>query len=224
MIIYKITNILNKKFYIGATTRSDISKRWKEHIRDSKENRGNNTYLYKAIRKYGIENFIIEIIVSNINNKEELFYCERYLIRYYECNKRNIGYNLTDGGECNFSTTGENHHNYGKKNDTFTKLNKSRIGIPLSNGQKEKIGIGNKGKIKTQSSKDLIAEAVSNSWLNNNHNRTKSIICNETGEIFKSIADAAFKFRGNRRAKQISYHLLGKGKTAYGFTFSYINN
>ena len=50
--IYKITNLVNEKVYIGQA--QDIEKRWREHKCSSKSN---NQILYRAIRKYGLENF-----------------------------------------------------------------------------------------------------------------------------------------------------------------------
>ena len=59
-IIYKITNNITNKNYIGETTRT-LSARWQQHkIRAKDDN--NRTYLYLSMRKYGIENFSIEVI------------------------------------------------------------------------------------------------------------------------------------------------------------------
>ena len=55
MFIYKVTNKLNGKFYIGLTTRN-IKRRLKEHMYNG------DTGLYAPIKKYGIENFVIETI------------------------------------------------------------------------------------------------------------------------------------------------------------------
>ena len=62
MIIYKITNKINNKVYIGLTTRT-LKYRWSTHITESK-NLNNQKHLYRAMRKYGIENFTIEEIDS----------------------------------------------------------------------------------------------------------------------------------------------------------------
>lgn len=93
--IYKITNILNNKIYIGQTKRT-IEVRWKGHL-TSAFNSSQNSYnypLYKDIRKYGIENFKISIIEKcPINLLDEK---EKYWISYY--NSKNNGYNQTVGG------------------------------------------------------------------------------------------------------------------------------
>lgn len=58
--IYKITNKINNKIYIGETNRT-IDIRWRQHKQRAK-NINNKEYLYNAMRKYGIENFAIEEI------------------------------------------------------------------------------------------------------------------------------------------------------------------
>lgn len=92
--IYLITNKINNKKYVGKTTQS-IEKRWQEHISDSKREKCEIRPLYRAIRKYGIENFTIkEIEKCNTDNLSEK---EKYWIRYY--NTYEDGYNATLGGD-----------------------------------------------------------------------------------------------------------------------------
>ncbi|MCK9482339.1 MAG: GIY-YIG nuclease family protein [Bacteroidia bacterium] len=94
-IIYKITNITNDKIYIGKTER-EIEERWKEHLRDSGKERNQNRPLYRAINKYGQENFIIEEIEQV--DSESLGEREQYWINYYQSFSMG-GYNATFGGE-----------------------------------------------------------------------------------------------------------------------------
>lgn len=92
--IYKITNLINQKSYIGKTTFS-IDRRWKEHQQESKSQRSQNRPLYRAMNKYGIENFSIEV-VEEVDIKE-LSKKEIYWIGYYDT--YNNGYNATLGGD-----------------------------------------------------------------------------------------------------------------------------
>lgn len=91
--VYKITNKINNKCYIGSSIR--VEKRWKEHINISK-NPNNPQYnypLYSAFRKYGIENFTFEILKDDFNSIKEMTDYEHQMIIYYqgyEC-----GYNQT---------------------------------------------------------------------------------------------------------------------------------
>lgn len=98
MIVYKITNNINCKVYIGITTCS-LEYRWSKHITESR-NENNTKHLYKAIRKYGLDNFSIEQIDSS-NDFKELGKLERQYIKQYDSQNPNKGYNLTAGGESN---------------------------------------------------------------------------------------------------------------------------
>ena len=94
--IYKITNLINGKVYIGLTTLT-VEQRWKIHVRDSKTN---TKHLYKSIRKYGIDNFYVEKI-DETDSFKELGELERKYIKEYQSTDPNKGYNLTAGGESN---------------------------------------------------------------------------------------------------------------------------
>ena len=98
--IYKITNLVNHKVYIGKTQLS-IEERFKEHVRDSRRECEEKRPLYDAMNKYGVENFVIELIEDNIsdediNNKEQ-FYIKQY--NSYIGFENSNGYNATLGGD-----------------------------------------------------------------------------------------------------------------------------
>lgn len=98
MLIYKITNLINNKCYIGQTIKT-AEQRWKEHqshVFGSHPNDQNKT-LYKAIRKYGLKNFTFEVLQDNIETFEQLDKAEIYWIDYY--NSFVKGYNETFGGQ-----------------------------------------------------------------------------------------------------------------------------
>lgn len=95
--IYKIENLVNGKIYIGQS--QNISQRWIAH-----RNRPFNTNalqydspLYRAIRKYGLENFSFEVLEET--SKEELNEKEIYWIAKFNSNNLDKGYNLTSGGD-----------------------------------------------------------------------------------------------------------------------------
>ncbi len=87
-IVYKITNLINGKLYIGQTIRT-LEERFKAHYYDDESNIGN------AIRHYGRENFTIEII-EKCDSKEELNAYENYYIAYFD-SKEPKGYNQIGG-------------------------------------------------------------------------------------------------------------------------------
>ena len=92
--IYKITNKINQKVYVGKTEFS-IQKRFKEHCEDAFRDRNEKRPLYAAMRKYGIENFNIELLEEC--NQQNSIYREIYWIKHY--NSYYSGYNATLGGD-----------------------------------------------------------------------------------------------------------------------------
>lgn len=92
--IYKITNDINGKIYIGKTL-STIEQRFKEHCKDYLKERNEKRPLYSAMKKYGVEHFhanIIEECDESILSDREIFWIE-----YYGSFKN--GYNATLGGD-----------------------------------------------------------------------------------------------------------------------------
>ena len=86
--IYKVTNKINGKVYIGQSV--DIGRRWRQHMTAK-----DDIYFHKAIQKYGVENFEWEVIEKC--KKSELDERESYWIEYYD--SFNNGYNCTKGGD-----------------------------------------------------------------------------------------------------------------------------
>ena len=108
-IIYKITNKINGKVYIGQTRQKNgfkdrygnngIKSVYNYHI--SRRNYGQciNDHLIKSIEKYGFENWEIDEVFDIAYTQEELDDKEKYWIEYYKSNTREYGYNFTNGGE-----------------------------------------------------------------------------------------------------------------------------
>lgn len=96
MIIYKITNQVNGKVYIGLTT-TTLSKRWTGHLQAAKSC---NQHLYNAMRYYGVDKFTIEEI-DNTDSFKTLGELERKYIKEYDSTNPDKGYNITAGGEAN---------------------------------------------------------------------------------------------------------------------------
>lgn len=94
--IYKFTNTINNKCYIGQA--QNLRNRFKEHLRKFQKN-NKNSYFYSSIRKNGLENFELEILIQGKFTKLELNDLEIDFIRLYNSNNSNFGYNLTVGGD-----------------------------------------------------------------------------------------------------------------------------
>lgn len=110
--IYIIRNNYNNKIYIGQSV--DIKRRANEHLRagqpekySKKSERDSNTPIHKAMHKYGIENFSIMVLEECA--RDQLNERERYWIAKLNTTDKNIGYNLTLGGQENFALKGEAH-------------------------------------------------------------------------------------------------------------------
>ena len=73
--IYKVTNNINNKVYIGQTSTS-IEKRWTQHKSAARTAKNNKIIFYNAINKYGEDNFTIDVIyeVSCITKDELIFH------------------------------------------------------------------------------------------------------------------------------------------------------
>lgn len=95
MFIYKITNNVNDKCYVGLDSADKkFSKRWKQHKKIAKRNDtkyDHGSKLYPAMRKYGLENFTYEIL-DTCSDKEELFLLESHYIII--CDSIENGYNI----------------------------------------------------------------------------------------------------------------------------------
>lgn len=95
--IYKITNIINQKIYIGLTTKEKAKERYYQHRYLARHlSSQDNSILHKAMAKEGLDNFSFEVIeeIDNVKLPER----EQYWIIYYNSKVPN-GYNITDGGE-----------------------------------------------------------------------------------------------------------------------------
>ena len=143
--IYKITNKINGKVYIGQSI--NIDTRWRQHI-----NAKDNYAIHNAIKKYGEENFKFEVLLEC--PVEMLNVWERDMIALYDCITPK-GYNLTEGGE-GYKCSDETRLKMSKakkgikrkpfSEETKRKMRESHKGIPRSEEVKKKISESNKGK------------------------------------------------------------------------------
>lgn len=178
MIIYKITNTLNNKIYIGQT-KLKLVKRWNGHVSDSKRC---NYRLANAIAKYGEENFKKEIIVEGDFNKALTDELETHYIRLYNSKHRDIGYNIKDGG-----------NSVEMSDETKQKISLKNKGRKISDSEQ---------KIRRQKNVDRyslekaleISKKHSNNFSGGNNPRALKVIHIETKEIFNCLKDASIKY------------------------------
>lgn len=203
--IYKIVNIVNSKIYIGKTY-SSIQERWKEHCKDYTRKNQENRPLYRAMNKYGIEKFYIEIVEevdTLVNNLEER---ERYWIEYFNSFKK--GYNATLGGD------GRPYLDYDLIVDTYKELqNQKEV------AQKLKISIESVRRALRNRNKNII----SSSEIITNQFGTKVNQYDLNGIYIKTFPSlsAAAREVNTKGISHISDVCKGKRKTAYGYKWKF---
>lgn len=89
MYIYKTTNLINNKIYIGLSTKS---------VEESTDYYGSGRVYIKSFNKYGKKYFKKEILESNILSIERLEELEIFYISKFNSTDRSIGYNVSTGG------------------------------------------------------------------------------------------------------------------------------
>lgn len=109
--IYRITNKINAKAYIGKS--KNICVRWNEHYlmscnKNLKHIEQDTSIIHKAIRKYGIENFVFEVLT--LCDATSLDDEEKYFISYYNTIQPN-GYNIQSGGDGGLEMHGSDNPN-----------------------------------------------------------------------------------------------------------------
>lgn len=150
--VYKITNIINGKFYIGSSL--NILQRWLRHD-NSFRNNNNSKYLQNAWNLYGASNFKKEILEVLVNESDDLKMFndklrhreQHYLDTLNPCNT-NIGYNISTtakGGSAPLSK------------EAKRKISQARTGIKLSDATKLKLREINLGKHHTDETKRKIS-------------------------------------------------------------------
>jgi group I intron endonuclease len=97
MHIYVVTNLKNDKIYIGQHSGDDLQAYLAHNIRAALAGRGNKLFLYRAIRKYGADAFVIHSLAHPID-KEQMDKMEIFFIKTLETQDDSIGYNITAGG------------------------------------------------------------------------------------------------------------------------------
>ena len=201
--IYKITNKLNNKVYIGQTI-CQPSKRWYHHLADA--NLGSNVKFHRALRKYGKDNFtrdIIEEIDDELLDEREI-----YWIEYYDSFKN--GYNSTKGGDVV------------PRNDIPVICLETFLVYASCEKAQQDTGINKVHIAECARYADKRATAGGYHWMSlseyetkgpiyrtlGNALNSKSVICVETGKVYKSILEAS-KDTGIARAT-IHKHLTGE--------------
>ena len=197
MFIYKTTNLINGKIYIG-----------KRH-KDISGYLGSGTIFRNAVKKYGRENFIREILEDNIDDPDILCEREKYWILFFDSANLEIGYNLTIGGKGSY---GFRHSDETKKRMSENAPDKSGENHPMfgkhqSEEAKEEISKKNKGKkrsdevIKNQTEKML---GDKNPMYGKNHSEETKDKISKNNKGKKRSEEEKLKMAERAKGKKLS--------------------
>ncbi len=234
-IIYKITNRVNGKVYVGQTIQP-LKYRKKDHLNCIEKL--SRLVLYKAFKKYGKDNFLWEEI-DHADTKEELDTKEKHYIEFFNAMDRRHGYNMTFGGEggrhpdevrrrISASNKGRIKSEIERKRlsaslkGKYTKEKSSWWGRKHTEEEKRKIGqaqLGEKNHNFGKKASEETIKKMSEARKGEKHWNHKRIINLSTGEVFISAVDAS-------QRTGIDNSLIGKcckglRKTAGGFQWAY---
>lgn len=219
MIVYLVTNKINGKQYVGQTIRS-IEERWRDHCRVKDDN-----YFHRAIRKYGVNNFAVEVIdfaeTTEELDEKEIFWIAKLNTLFPG------GYNLRDGG--NVSSRGKT----GGLNRKSRLIYQFGMDGSMVNGYwgtaeaARKTGISDTLIYRSLKNENLLAggyvwmyadsfspEKLAKRIDSYPGMRWRSVVCVETGERFKSMTHAAKAY--GTTPGSISACCAGRLKTTAG--------
>lgn len=191
-IIYKITNLVNGKVYIGQTTQKEgfksrygakgIESVYKLHKRRKNSNRHYNPHLFRSIEKYGFTAFEITTVFDIAFSQEELNIKEISWIKLYKSDIKLYGYNQCEGGgvTTGYKYTVEQKLNVSKgKKGKYTEQENHFYGKHHSEEQRKKWSNERRGR------------KLSQEWINNKIKAQQIKVINlDTGLIFDSIKEA----------------------------------
>jgi len=206
--IYKITNLVNGKIYIGLTSKG-LDRRLYTHW-NSAINKGDNTILHKAMRKYGIENFNIEEIdvANNLNeaNQLEVKWIAEYQTNVYRHSDGN-GYNMTDGGEGTLGRKGQPHTTEFKQylrelntgrthtNEVKRQISESKLGKKRSPETIKKMSESRKGQKAWNKGVKMSEQEKNQIRLNNLTDRFSGLLCEDL--VFDIFSSSDYEYINN---------------------------
>lgn len=204
----------NGKVYIGITSMNPC-KRWANGFGYKKQ-----PMIFNAINKYGWDNIKHEILFTNLS-KRDAEKKEIELIAYYKSNQYECGYNVANGGNSTGTVSEET-----KKQISEALKGKSKKHPPFE-GKKHrlesriKLSNKRKGTMNPMYGKHLSGETKRK--MSESHKigkLCKSIICIETGEIFKSASDVARRMKLSQG--NVSSVARGEREHTKGYHFKYV--
>lgn len=194
--IYKITNLLNGKSYIGQS--KDIESRWRNHVWRYKYKERDHLFLYQAMRKYGIEHFSFEVLEEC--EEEALDDLEiKYIAKYQSFPN---GYNMTAGGN--------GHLGRPMTSEGKAALLKSLVGRPCSEETRRRISEAQKGKVISDEQRALISEFNKKRWQDPEYRAKMAAV----RKAHKHSEETRRKMSESQKGKKMSKEAVQKTREA----------
>lgn len=194
--VYMHTNLINNKKYIGITSRK-LNQRWQNG-----HGYKHNKFFYRAIQKYGWDNFKHEVLLCNLTQEQaEMFEIE--LIKYYKSNNHEFGYNIQKGG--NLGNT-----DLTMSAETRKKMSLCRKNKKMNEITKQKISIANQGKVLSPVTRQKISQAKKGKYTQENNHFYNKHHTLQTKQLLSDLAKERFKNPQNH--PMFNKHLSEKSK------------
>ena len=224
--IYKITNKINGKFYIGQSV--DIERRFMEH----KTPHGTMNSIKLAMKKYGKENFSFEVIEEcseNDLNEREMYWIATLKPQYNRCGGGTgaKGHHVSKEVRSELSRKSKAYWDRlpdEKKQSIVQNLTGPPVGHLVSEETKGKLRAANLGKKQSaqtvEKRKETMRKKKENGYRRTNERHKKKVICVETGIVYESVKAAAQSIGCDPTS--ISGNLKKRQATCKGFHFEYV--
>lgn len=162
-LIYKHTNLVNGKVYVGQTCFT-MEQRWKSHLACAIK--GSNLPFHKALKKYGKDQWSHEILECNITDQETANVRERFWIQSFSTLLTENGYNCWGGHECfEASETTRQKMSFVQsliQNDPSVREKAARTrkqnGFTHSEAMRKNLSVKNKGQKRSEDFRKRISE------------------------------------------------------------------
>lgn len=191
-VLYEHRNKTNGKRYIG------ISCNYKQRWNSNGKRYRNSTYFWRAINKYGWENFTHKILIKDLS-REEASELEKAYIKKYKTQNEKYGYNLTAGGTNAPPMLGRKHSEATKQ-----KMREAALGRVVSKEQRRK---------QSEKMKGLLVGKL--------NPKSRAVRCLNTGEVFETQHEAA-RATGCLQSK-ISLCCNGFQKQTHGYRWEHVD-